>query len=137
MVQVPSVKAATQSDRLLGFRIRAVRLASGMSQESLASAIGVTFQQVQKYENGTNRISAGRLDQIARCLAVSVDSLLSSPTAKSAQPSGLSREEVELLTAFNRIPSTRIRRDLARLALSLGAEPDEPSRDSGSSPVAW
>jgi transcriptional regulator with XRE-family HTH domain len=52
-------------DSYVAERIRAVRIASGMSQENLGNKLGVTFQQIQKYERGTNRVSAGRLYHIA------------------------------------------------------------------------
>jgi transcriptional regulator with XRE-family HTH domain len=58
----------TAADKPIGERVRARRLGLGMSQEALAKAIGLTFQQVQKYENAKNRISAGRLVQIAAAL---------------------------------------------------------------------
>ncbi|MET0426948.1 MAG: helix-turn-helix domain-containing protein [Microvirga sp.] len=61
-------KAADAVDRHVGGRIRSRRLMLGMSQERLAIALGLTFQQVQKYEKGTNRIGAGRLLQISRIL---------------------------------------------------------------------
>jgi transcriptional regulator with XRE-family HTH domain len=58
----------------VGQRIRIQRLAAGLSQSELAERIGVTFQQVQKYEKGMNRVGAGRLTQIARVLNVPVGS---------------------------------------------------------------
>jgi len=54
----------------VGRKVRALRLNKNMSQERLAEALGLTFQQVQKYERGTNRISAGRLQRIAKILDV-------------------------------------------------------------------
>ncbi len=59
-------RAANRIDRHVGQTVRARRLATGMSQERLAELIGVTFQQVQKYEKGVNRISCSRLYDIAR-----------------------------------------------------------------------
>ena len=59
-------------DRYVGHRVRLRRALVGMSQEQLGRAIGLTFQQVQKYENGTNRISASRLFEISRVLNVQV-----------------------------------------------------------------
>src|SRR5438874_11292102 len=56
----------------VGARVRARRLLIGMNQETLAAAIGLTFQQVQKYEGGANRISASRLSQIADVLGVPI-----------------------------------------------------------------
>ncbi|NIX76477.1 helix-turn-helix domain-containing protein [Microvirga terricola] len=65
-------KVPSSADRRIGQRIRLRRLDLGMSQERLAETLGLTFQQVQKYENGKNRVSAGRLQEIARALGVSV-----------------------------------------------------------------
>ena len=57
-------------DKQIGQRVRTQRLMIGMSQEKLGDALGVTFQQIQKYEKGTNRIGSGRLHQIASVLGV-------------------------------------------------------------------
>ena len=65
-------KKANLVDVHVGLRIRAARLAAGLSQERLGNALGVTFQQVQKYEKGANRVGAGRLSDIARVLSVPV-----------------------------------------------------------------
>ncbi|QIG52370.1 helix-turn-helix transcriptional regulator [Nordella sp. HKS 07] len=59
-------------DRHVGNRVRMRRLLVGMSQEKLGELLGITFQQVQKYEKGSNRVSASRLYQISRVLGVSV-----------------------------------------------------------------
>jgi transcriptional regulator with XRE-family HTH domain len=65
-------KSPSPIDRYVGSRVRVRRLAVGMSQSRLAAALGLTFQQVQKYENGTNRIGASRLHEIAGILGVAV-----------------------------------------------------------------
>lgn len=65
-------KVATDVDRHVGHRIRAARLARRVSQEKLAELLGITFQQVQKYEKATNRISAGRLAVVAEALDLPV-----------------------------------------------------------------
>lgn len=67
---------ATQDDREIGKRIRAARLARDLSQTTLGEAAGCTFQQIQKYENGSNRIAGGRLVAVARALDVSVATLI-------------------------------------------------------------
>jgi transcriptional regulator with XRE-family HTH domain len=67
------IKAPNDVDRQVGSRVRMRRMLIGMSQEKLGDALGLTFQQVQKYEKGTNRISASRLQHIARVLGVSID----------------------------------------------------------------
>ena len=67
-----SKKRATSFDRHIGKRLRAKRSELGVSQTTLADAVGIAFQQVQKYENGTNRISAGRLWEVAKFLKVPI-----------------------------------------------------------------
>ena len=66
-------KLATEADRTIGSRIAVLRAAQGLSQTVLGQAIGVSFQQVQKYEKGRNRIGAGRLQAIADTLQVPVE----------------------------------------------------------------
>jgi transcriptional regulator with XRE-family HTH domain len=68
----PRKRRAGQEDVEIGRKIRALRLQRGLSQTSLADGIGLTFQQVQKYEKGTNRVSAGRLQRIADLLETPV-----------------------------------------------------------------
>ena len=65
-------------DAMVGARIRMFRVNRGMSQSVLAERIGVTFQQVQKYEKGANRVGASRLSQIASVLGISVGELFES-----------------------------------------------------------
>lgn len=59
-------------DAYVGLRLKTCRLIKGLSQEQMADCLGITFQQIQKYEKGINRISAGRLYEIARALDVKV-----------------------------------------------------------------
>lgn len=65
-------RRAGAEDIEIGRKIRAVRLERGLSQSGLADGIGLTFQQVQKYEKGTNRVSAGRLQRIAEMLNIPI-----------------------------------------------------------------
>jgi transcriptional regulator with XRE-family HTH domain len=67
-----ATKRASPVDLHVAKRLRAARLAAGLSQESVADKPGVTFQQLQKYENGINRISAGRLYQISAALGLPI-----------------------------------------------------------------
>src|SRR5580704_14977680 len=67
-----STKHPHPTDKHVGNRVRMRRLMLGMSQEKLADQLGLTFQQVQKYEKGTNRISASRLQEISHVLEVPV-----------------------------------------------------------------
>jgi transcriptional regulator with XRE-family HTH domain len=109
----------TPADGQLGASIRAHRLMAKMSQEDLARRLGVTFQQVQKYEKGTNRIGAGRLPLIAEIFNVPVGSFFtgSAVGAGGAVPANLVTDNatVRLLTAFGKITDTSIRRNLSEL----------------------
>lgn len=82
-------KSPNQYDREIGERIRAVRKDRKMSQETLGQRVGLTFQQVQKYEKGVNRISAGRLIEVATVLNVSAEELIKGlqPPLKDQAPS--------------------------------------------------
>jgi|tagenome__1003787_1003787.scaffolds.fasta_scaffold14653889_1 transcriptional regulator with XRE-family HTH domain len=78
-------------DRVVGQRLRTLRQAAGMSQGALGQASGITFQQIQKYEKGTNRISVGRLVHLAKALGTTTAVLLAEPfketlAAKEARP---------------------------------------------------
>ena len=77
-------KAPNPTDKHVGSRVRMRRMMLGMSQEKLGDALGLTFQQVQKYEKGTNRIGASRLQQIAHILQVPVSFFFEG--APSVQP---------------------------------------------------
>ena len=102
-------------------RVRARRLELRMSQETLADHLGLTFQQVQKYEKGTNRIGAGRLQRIAEILNADVSGFFPRP-GNAAEPSSSLFELVEtsaalrLLRAYSSISNPSIRRALTVLA---------------------
>jgi transcriptional regulator with XRE-family HTH domain len=72
MTTIPSGKSPRATDVAVGAKIRETRLLRGMSQEKLATACGITFQQIQKYEHGTNRVGASRLIEISKILDVPV-----------------------------------------------------------------
>jgi transcriptional regulator with XRE-family HTH domain len=127
-----NVKDADHVDLQVGQRIRVQRLAIGMSQTTLAEALGVTFQQVQKYEKGVNRVGAGRLTKIASVLRVPVASLLGAdqPTdawgeRKGAADSALkllgSRGALKLLRAFGKILDDKTRRSVLQLVERIAA----------------
>jgi len=111
----------------VGLRLRRLRKAKGMSQSTLGSIMSITFQQVQKYERGTNRVSASMLVKAARALDVQPKELL--PDGEGVETHSpdilamLTRERglEELLEAYSRIKSPRLRRSVLLLARSLGA----------------
>jgi len=82
-------KAPNPIDRHVGSRVRMRRMMLSMSQEKLGDALGLTFQQVQKYEKGTNRIGASRLQQISDILQVPVAFFFEGAPMLGGQPSGL------------------------------------------------
>ncbi|GAA0580328.1 helix-turn-helix domain-containing protein [Caenispirillum bisanense] len=94
-------------DRHVGRRVRLRRTLLGLTQQELGEQIGVTFQQIQKYERGTNRISASRLWEISRVLKVPVSFFFEDFREDDDQPStdenAISTEELRLLVAFNRL----------------------------------
>ena len=79
-----STKRTTELDRTIGTRIALLRKAKGLSQTAVGNAIGVTFQQQQKYENGANRIPASRMHAMAELLEVSVSELYGEHTSEGA-----------------------------------------------------
>jgi transcriptional regulator with XRE-family HTH domain len=113
-------------DAMVGARISILRVSRGMSQATLAERIGVTFQQVQKYERGTTRVGASRLSQIASMLGVSVGELfessgagspgLNSPVHLLAEPGAL-----RVLKAYARTTSPRVRLCIAKLVESIAS----------------
>ncbi len=107
-------KKASLVDVHVGLRIRAARLAAGLSQERLGNALGVTFQQVQKYEKGANRVGAGRLSDIARVLSVPVAYFFES-AAVDAHASGLSEGFNDITVVLSTSEGMRIARALARI----------------------
>jgi transcriptional regulator with XRE-family HTH domain len=121
-------KAPDARDMDVGRRIRAQRLVCRISQTELANNLGVTFQQVQKYEKGVNRVGAGRLARIAEVLNVPVAFFFSgdmSPSSSSdSANTGLSFLEtagaVRLVRAYSHISDPQIRRALVDLAEEIG-----------------
>ncbi len=111
-----------------------------MSQAKLADAVGVTFQQIQKYENGKNRISASRLQQIAQALDVTPSFFFEDvPDVRQPAPNALAEDEWAGVTqfmsspealllnqAFTRIQDARVRRKIISLVNSLAAMSSDP-----------
>ena len=126
-----SERSAGQIDKRLGERIRARRLSIGVSQEMLAERMGVTFQQVQKYEKGINRIAASRLFALAAALEMSVSELLdgiASTRGKRDQNESLDAAlsapgAMELLKLYANIAAPGIRRRVLDLVRAMSADP--------------
>jgi transcriptional regulator with XRE-family HTH domain len=124
-------KAPNPIDKHVGSRVRMRRMMLSMSQEKLGDALGLTFQQVQKYEKGTNRIGASRLQQISQILQVQVSFFFEgAPNIQSAtHPDGMTEapspayvsdflatsDGLALTKAFVRIPDAKLRRRIVEL----------------------
>ena len=131
-------------DMHVGERIRRRRRALGVSQDWLADQLGLTFQQVQKYERGANRVSASKLYQIAKALQASIPYFFEglpdpAQVAGVAETEGsafvhetpLTPEERELVTLLSRIDNRRVRRRVLELVRSLAeAALDGPTETS-------
>jgi transcriptional regulator with XRE-family HTH domain len=112
-MQPLQTKSITQVDQHVGSRVRMRRLMLKLSQSGLADRIGVTFQQVQKYEKGMNRIGASRLQQIASALQVPVAFFFETPSPPPVA-------EDQSLATLNHFMSTRDGLTLARAFMKIG-----------------
>ncbi len=112
---------ASNADRHVGTRIRERRIMLGLSQQQLAQMIGVTYQQAHKYERGLNRISAGRLYDIARVLSVPIswffEGMVSEPVAVDLSPR--QRMCLELARNFSLIDNEKHQEALSQMARAL------------------
>lgn len=124
-------------DTYVGARVKSRRLMLGLSQEDLAASIGLTFQQVQKYERGTNRISVSRLTEIGRALKAPLDYFLDGcaplaqtkkPMAKGfaegkqavLEPDTISKKDVmELVRAYQKISTPQLKKQLLEMAKAM------------------
>jgi transcriptional regulator with XRE-family HTH domain len=109
-------------DVAVGARIRARRLELGMSQTKLANALGLTFQQVQKYENGDNRVSASTLVRAARALGVATAILVGEGEPATNRPAFhqlATPGAFDLIDAYATIEEADVRRALLTLARTL------------------
>ena len=124
------------ADVQIGESIRAHRLIVGMSQSDLAGRLGVSFQQIQKYEKGMNRVGAGRLPQIARIFNIPISALFDANADTSpgkstgATPVKLipDRSSLKLLTSFGDIGHSRIRHSLVGLVDAIAKSTPKSSR---------
>jgi transcriptional regulator with XRE-family HTH domain len=137
-------KAPNPIDKHVGSRVRMRRMMLGMSQEKLGDALALTFQQVQKYEKGTNRIGASRLQQISHILQVPVafffegaphladgsmiaDNLDSAPSPTYVSDFLATSDGLSLTKAFMRIPDPKLRRRIVDLVQQIaGEDTDSP-----------
>ena len=117
-----SAKRPNSTDTYVGGRVRMRRKILGMNQEKLSEQLGITFQQVQKYEKGANRIGASRLQAISQILEVPIGYFFPQEPAAGgmggsaqsdyASDSMMSSEEIELNRAFAQIKDPKLRREV-------------------------
>ncbi len=137
-----STKAPNPVDKYVGSRVRMRRIMLGMSQEKLGEALGLTFQQVQKYEKGTNRVGASRIQQISEILQVPVSFLFEGGPGGAANANGLNEapspayvadflatsEGLALTRAFTRITDAKLRRSIVDMVEQIAAREHPDSR---------
>ena len=137
-----STKAPNPIDKHVGSRVRMRRIMLGMSQEKLGEALGLTFQQIQKYEKGTNRVGASRIQQISEVLQIPVSFLFEGVPSGStngepfdgASPAYVSdflatSEGLALTRAFTRIHDSKLRRSIVDLVEQI-ADREAPEDDA-------
>ena len=131
-------KAPNPTDRYVGARVRMRRLMLGMSQTVLGEALGLTYQQVQKYENGANRVGASRLQHIAQILQVPVAFFFENgPNSHAQERTGAnapslafvtefltSADGIALVTGYVKIKHTKLRRCIVDLVVRLAVSGD-------------
>ena len=114
----------------VGARIRMRRLLLGMNQETLANALGLTFQQVQKYEGGANRVSASRLSAMAEILGVPISYFFGDLRPDDAELSPADRqwrehlqkpETIEFIRLYYAIPDAQVRRQFLEMTKTVAA----------------
>ena len=131
-------KSTGSIDKEIGSRVRMRRISIGMSQEKLGDMLGLTFQQVQKYEKGTNRISVGRLVDIAKILGVDIHFFFNGIKSGKNDP-GFAEEEsppyisevmstpdgLQLIRSFTGIKNPKVRKSIVQLVSALAAQEPE------------
>jgi len=129
-------KAPNPTDKHVGSRVRMRRMMLGMSQEKLGDSLGLTFQQVQKYEKGTNRIGASRLQQISNILQVPVsfffegapdavnhaDGFAEAPSPSYVSDFLATSDGLALTKAFMRIEDAKLRRKIVDLVQQIAGD---------------
>jgi transcriptional regulator with XRE-family HTH domain len=131
-------RAANAVDRKLGQRVRSRRLEIGMSQERLAELLGVTFQQVQKYEKGVNRMAASRLHDIAAALEMPIARFFEGLAGRASGVAESSKDYIDdalatpegaqLMALFASIKNQKVRRRVVELVKALADEGGEGKR---------
>lgn len=122
-------KRTAEADKRVGACVRAARVKAGLSQSRLAAELGITFQQLQKYEKGKNRIAVSTLMLIADALALPVQSFFDSIERQASDGSDwsdlLSKDNIRLIRAFSHIGDPEVRRRIMSLILAVTEGTDD------------
>ncbi|HEY5056483.1 MAG TPA: helix-turn-helix transcriptional regulator [Acidobacteriaceae bacterium] len=136
MPQSDSARSSQSFDHHIAERIRTRRMMLGISQETLGKHLGVTFQQIQKYEKGTNRVSGGRLWEITKLFETPIDWFFDEMPGAKVVENGASRAANDILRdaatvrvakAFGKIRDARVRDRIAKLIEALANSEDATS----------
>jgi transcriptional regulator with XRE-family HTH domain len=131
----PGRARAQDMDRHVGTRMRERRIRLGLTQQAMAKLIGMTYQQIHKYEKGINRLAAGRLYQIAQALDVEVGYFFEGVETESAiRPNPQQRMLLELARNFVALPSRRHQEALCTLVRVLANAELAPETETAVSP---
>ena len=116
-------RSTAEADALIGDRVRSCRLQAQMSQEVLGEALGISFQQIQKYEKGTNRIGAGRLLRIAEVLGCDImDFFAGISSGQISMPLSkfmATADGIAIMEAMSKIKNPALRRTVIEIAEKL------------------
>lgn len=128
-------KVAKRADARVGERIRERRTELGLTQEDLARKLNISYQQLQKYETGANRVSAGRLFEVAGILKTDVlffyEGLESETAAEPMEHGGKNRLAIELVRNFANLDDPELRSAISGLVKSLALSPEGPEQRPG------
>ncbi|MEO0786135.1 MAG: helix-turn-helix transcriptional regulator [Pseudomonadota bacterium] len=125
---------AAEIDTMVGDRIRRRRILLGFTQDQLGEALGISYQQIQKYETGANRVSAGRLFQIAERLQTHVgwffEGVGEQVSENDDEDMSSPRHVIELVRGFSRISEDKLRMAVLSLVRAMADSPEDDDADS-------
>jgi transcriptional regulator with XRE-family HTH domain len=129
---LPRKRRRGEQDIYAGERLRVARQLAGVSQQQLGEALGVSFQAVQKYESGENRLSAGRMVKAAAFLGVELAFFAKDQRApgETAAVTGFTAEEIEVIRAWRGLGSDELRSQVKRLLQAIAQPGEEGETDA-------
>lgn len=126
-------KVCNSDDLVIGRTIRKLRMLKGYSQEYVSKQLGITFQQIQKYEKGANRVSGSRLIAIAKILDITVSNILGEtskpPSSDVVSELASTRQGIDLAVAWSRIKSDEWRNMIVHVARTVASKVGDKGAD--------